>query len=92
MSALLRKFIAEAIAADRKGNPAVSRNQLISPREGSENESGDKDEGSNEVDEISVAGSIAGSVVGPLGVPAGGLEGPGVRSRGKRRQSSARWK
>jgi hypothetical protein len=91
MSSLLRKFIAEAIAADREGNPAVSGNQLISPRKGSENESGDKDEDSNEVDEISVAGNIAG-FTGPLGVDAGGLEGPGVRSRGKRRQSSARWK
>ena len=78
MSILLRKFIAEAIAADREGNPAVSGRQLIPP-----------DENTNEVDdvvdEISVAGSIAGSVAGPP-------VGPGARSRGKRRQSSARWK
>jgi hypothetical protein len=91
MSSLLRKFIAEAIAAAREGNPAVSGSQLISPDEVSKNKSEDKDEDSDEVDEISVAGNIAG-FTGPLGVDAGGLEGPGAHSRGKRRQSSARWK
>ena len=88
MSILLRKFIAEAIAADRKGNPAVP-NQLISPGKGSENKSGDKEE--DEVDEISVVGNISG-FTGPLGVGAGDLEGPGAHSRRKRRKSSARWK
>lgn len=91
MSILLRKFIAEAIAAELNGNPAVSGSQLISPDEVSKNKSEDKDEDSDEVDEISVAGNIAG-FTGPLGVDAGGLEGPGAHSRGKRRQSSARWK
>ncbi len=89
MSILLRKFIAEAIAAELDGNPAVSGSQLISPDEVSKNKSEDED--SDEVDEISVAGNIAG-FTGPLGVDAGGLEGPGAHSRGKRRQSSARWK
>lgn len=85
----MRKFIAEAIAAELDGNPAVSGSQLISPDEVSKNKSEDED--SDEVDEISVAGNIAG-FTGPLGVDAGGLEGPGAHSRGKRRQSSARWK
>lgn len=84
MSILLRKFIAEAIAADRGKNPAVP-NQLISPGKGSKNNSKD------EVDEISVAGNISG-FTGPLGVGAGDLEGPGAHSRRKRRKSSARWK
>ena len=87
----MRKFIAEAIAAELNGNPAVSGSQLISPDEVSKNKSEDKDEDSDEVDEISVAGNIAG-FTGPLGVDAGGLEGPGAHSRGKRRKSSARWK
>jgi len=87
----LRKFIAEAIAAELDGNPAVSGSQLISPDEVLKNKSEDKDRDSDEVDEISVAGNIAG-FTGPLGFDAGALKGPGAHSRGKRRQSSARWK
>lgn len=87
MSALLRKFIAEALAEIQ--DPRVP-NQMI-PSKGSKKQE-ETEEEKDEMDEMNVVANIMG-FSGPLGVDSEDMKGPGAGPKKKKsRKDIARWK
>lgn len=86
---MLRAYVAEVIMQEFKKNHACA--QQLFPRgetKGVVKRPGDKEE---EVEEMSVAGSIAGFMA-PLGYSSEDAKGPGVPRSKKKRGDFVRWK
>jgi len=91
MNALLRRYIREALL-EVQANPAVANQLPGTPKPGEKaekdkdkDEDSDEKESSNELDEFSGAGAIAGFAA-PLGYTGQDAEGPGARGKRHKRK------
>lgn len=88
MSALLRKFIAEALAEIQDHRVP---NQMVSSKKGSKKQE-ETEEEKDEMDEMNVVANIMG-FSGPLGADSEDMKGPGAGPKKKKsRKDIARWK
>lgn len=89
MEDLLRNYIAEVVAQAFEKNPRCG--QQLRPKGKGGRPRSTEDAADEEVEEMSVAGGIAGFTA-PLGYSSEDVKGPGVPRRRKSRRQFARWK